>query len=202
LLRRDHLQTEAKNIGYACEKDAKRNFEPWRDQSKIEEVNETTESLHQLKVEEVREEEIELREWNATVQLEEKVLNKKRMQSVDMLDESGYETPGWKKTGVVEWRRKAPTVVREAVVEQRSKVGREDDQSFHGSRASRVDSLPIQLFLGSSLHVKAKGREDASGFQLGEEDGAYAILRAQSRIRFIKSYVCMLEPDRASPRVF
>jgi hypothetical protein len=96
----------------------------------------------------------------------------------------GYEMLGWKKTGVVEWRRKAPTVVREAAVEQRSKVGREDDQSFHGSRASRVDSLPIQLFLGSSLHVKAKGREDASGFQLGEEDSAYAILRAQSRIRF------------------
>jgi hypothetical protein len=61
------FKTEAKNIGYACEKDAKRNFEPWRDQSKIEEVNEMTESLHQLKVEEVREEEIELREWNAMV---------------------------------------------------------------------------------------------------------------------------------------
>lgn len=60
-----HLQTDPKNIDYACEKGAKRNVEPWRDQSKMEEVNETTEERsHRLEVEEVQEE-MELREWNA-----------------------------------------------------------------------------------------------------------------------------------------
>ena len=70
------------------------------------------------------------------------------------------------KSGRSRVEEKARTVVREAAVQQRSKAGREDDKSFHGSRASRVGSLPIRLFLGSSLHVKVKGREDASGLQL------------------------------------
>ena len=62
------FKTDPKNIDYACEKGAKRNFEPWQDQSKMEEVNETTEErLHRLEVEEVQEEEMELWEWNAMV---------------------------------------------------------------------------------------------------------------------------------------
>ena len=60
-----HLQTDPKNIDYACEKGTKRNVESWQDQSKMEEVNETTEERsHRFEVEEVQEE-MELREWNA-----------------------------------------------------------------------------------------------------------------------------------------
>jgi hypothetical protein len=65
------FKTGLKNVGYAYEKGAKRNFELRGDQSKMEEVNETTEKrLHRLMVEEAQEEEIELRERNAMAQLE------------------------------------------------------------------------------------------------------------------------------------
>ena len=54
----------------------------------MEQVNETIEErLHRLEVEEVQEEEMELRKWNAMVQLEGKAMDNKRgMQSADMLD--------------------------------------------------------------------------------------------------------------------
>jgi hypothetical protein len=74
--------------------------------------------LHRLEVEEAQEEEMELRERNAMVQLEEK-----------MMDGRNPDTKcpdGKRRAGRVE--EKALAVVREAVVEQRSKADREDDE--------------------------------------------------------------------------
>jgi hypothetical protein len=97
-LRRDHLQTDPKNVDYAYGKGAKRNFEPWQDQSRMEEVNGTTgRRLHRLEVEGAQEEETELWERNAMAQLEEKMMDGTK---------SGYEMNRWKMAGVVEWKRK------------------------------------------------------------------------------------------------
>lgn len=65
-------------MDYACERGAKRNFEPWRDQSAKEETEE--ERLDRLEAEE--------EEKNAMVELETKTLDAKReMQIADALDE-------------------------------------------------------------------------------------------------------------------
>lgn len=72
------FKTDPKNMDYTCERGAKRNFEPWRDQSGKEETEE--ERLDRLE----REEE----EKNAMVELETKTLDAKReMQIADALDE-------------------------------------------------------------------------------------------------------------------
>ncbi|KAI9884193.1 MAG: Pre-mRNA-splicing factor cwf16 [Watsoniomyces obsoletus] len=72
------FKTDPKNMDYACERGAKRNFEPWRDQSAKEETEE--ERLDRLEQEE--------EEKNAMVELETKTLDAKReMQIADALDE-------------------------------------------------------------------------------------------------------------------
>lgn len=72
------FKTDPKNMDYTCEKGAKRNFEPWRQQGGKEETEE--ERLDRLE----REEE----EKNAMVELETKTLDAKReMQIADALDE-------------------------------------------------------------------------------------------------------------------
>ena len=85
-------------------KGAKRNFEPWRDQSKMEEVNEATEKrLHRREVEEAQQEEMELRERNTMEQLEEKMMDSKRGRTLQMRrTKSGYEMPRWEDVGLVE----------------------------------------------------------------------------------------------------
>ncbi|KAI9727222.1 MAG: hypothetical protein M1834_008482 [Cirrosporium novae-zelandiae] len=71
------FKTDPKNMDYTCEKGAKRNFEPWRNQDAKEETEE--ERLDRIE----REEE----EKNAMVELEAKTLDAKReMQIADALD--------------------------------------------------------------------------------------------------------------------
>lgn len=73
------FKTDPKNMDYTCERGAKRNFEPWRDQSVKEETEE--ERLDRLEQEEEEEK-------NAMVELETKTLDAKReMQIADALDE-------------------------------------------------------------------------------------------------------------------
>jgi len=124
------FKTDSKNIDYAYEKGAKRNFEPWWDQSKMEEVNETTEKrLHRLEVDEAQEEEMELRERNAMAQLEEKMMgNKRGMHIADTLDEIRIRNAQMEKGGRGRVEEKALAIVREAAVEQRSKADRENDE--------------------------------------------------------------------------
>ena len=81
------FKTDPKNMDYTCERGAKRNFEPWRDASKMGEVNETDEErLDRLEREEAEEE--ELKERNAMEELEQKMMESKReIQIADALDE-------------------------------------------------------------------------------------------------------------------
>jgi len=73
------FKTDPKNMDYECEKNAVRNFEPWRDQKAIEETEE--ERLNRLE-EQIEEEE------NAMVRLETKTLDSKREMAIaDALDE-------------------------------------------------------------------------------------------------------------------
>lgn len=72
------FKTDPKNMDYTCERGAKRNFEPWRDQSAKEETEE--ERLDRLEQQE--------EEKNTMVELETKTLDAKReMQIADALDE-------------------------------------------------------------------------------------------------------------------
>ncbi|KAI9846311.1 MAG: hypothetical protein M1837_004164 [Sclerophora amabilis] len=72
------FKTDPKNMDYTCEKGAKRNFEPWREQNDKEETEE--ERLDRLE----REEE----ERNAMAELETKTLDAKREMAIaDALDE-------------------------------------------------------------------------------------------------------------------
>lgn len=80
------FKTDPKNMDYSCEKGAKRNFEPWRDQSG-EKYNETEEqTLDRLEREE--NEENERLERDKMEVLEEKMLDSKREMAIaDALDE-------------------------------------------------------------------------------------------------------------------
>ena len=79
------FKTDPKNMDYTCERGAKRNFEPWRNNQ--EEIDETDEQrLDRLEREEAEEE--ELKERNAMEELEQKMQDSKReMQIADALDE-------------------------------------------------------------------------------------------------------------------
>ncbi|PGH01392.1 hypothetical protein AJ79_07933 [Helicocarpus griseus UAMH5409] len=80
------FKTDPKNMDYACERGAKRNFEPWRE-AKGDEVNETVdETLDRLEREEGEKEERE--ERDKMMELEEKMQDSKREMAVaDALDE-------------------------------------------------------------------------------------------------------------------
>ncbi|KZF20185.1 DUF572-domain-containing protein [Xylona heveae TC161] len=78
------FKTDPKNMDYTCERGAKRNFEPWRDQTHKEETEE--ERLDRLEREEQEEE--EEKERNAMAELENKTTDAKREMAIaDALDE-------------------------------------------------------------------------------------------------------------------
>ncbi|ETN36551.1 uncharacterized protein HMPREF1541_08829 [Cyphellophora europaea CBS 101466] len=80
------FKTDPKNMDYACERGAKRNFESWRDPESTELKETDEERLDRLEREEA--EEAENAERNAMEELEQKMEDSKReMQIADALDE-------------------------------------------------------------------------------------------------------------------
>lgn len=80
------FRTDPKNMDYACERGAKRNFESWRDPESSELKETDEERLDRLEREEA--EEAENAERNAMEELEQKMEDSKReMQIADALDE-------------------------------------------------------------------------------------------------------------------
>jgi hypothetical protein len=80
------FKTDPKNMDYACERGAKRNFESWRDADSSELKETDEERLDRLEREEA--EEAENAERNAMEELEQKMEDSKReMQVADALDE-------------------------------------------------------------------------------------------------------------------
>lgn len=110
------FKTDPKNMDYTCEKGAKRNFEPWREQSGKEETEE--ERLDRLE----REEE----EKNAMVELETKTLDAKReMQIADALDEIRTRNARIERgEGVVD-----AVGLRTAEDEERERIEKEDEEA-------------------------------------------------------------------------
>jgi Saf4/Yju2 protein len=126
--------TDWKNADYTCERGAKRSFEPWRDYSKMAEVNETDEErLDQLQMEEPEEEEEEeereLQERDAMAELEQKRMDNKRdMQIAETLDEiriRNARTERGERGGAGE---NALARIRRAAEEQRSRIDQEHDE--------------------------------------------------------------------------
>jgi hypothetical protein len=122
------FKTDPKNMDYTCERGAKRNFEPWRDQTKMGEVNETDEErLDRLEREEA--EEMEVQERNAMAELEQKMMDSKReMQIADALDEIRTRNARIER-GEREGEEEVLANVRDKAEEERLKAEQEDEEA-------------------------------------------------------------------------
>lgn len=121
------FKTDPKNMDYACERGAKRNFEPWRD-PKAENYNETEqETLDRLEREE--NEYQENMEKDKMAELEEKTLDAKREMAVaDALDEIRTRNARIERNEAQ--NGDVPlAAVREDIGEERLKAEREDEET-------------------------------------------------------------------------
>jgi uncharacterized protein YnzC (UPF0291/DUF896 family) len=126
------FKTDPKNMDYAAEKGAKRNFEPWREKNGVEESEE--ERLDRLE----REEE----EKNAMLELETKTLDAKREMAIaDALDEIRTRNArierGEGGVGVA--------TVRDEKDEERERAEREDEETARRAfmRARTLESIEV-----------------------------------------------------------
>ena len=123
-------------MDYVCEKGAKRNFEPWRDQSG-ERYNETEEETL-ARIEREENEENEKAERDKMEQLEEKMLDSKReMQIADALDEIRTRNARIERGGAL-GEEAALAGVKDVVDVEREKAEKEDEEI--AKRAFMTDS--------------------------------------------------------------
>jgi len=136
------FKTDPKNMDYTCERGAKRNFEPWRDQGKMNEVNETDEErLDRLEREEA--EELEREEKNAMEELEQKMMESKReMQIADALDEIRTRNARIERGEGGGKEESAIATVRDAAEEERIRAEKEDEEAARRAFAE-AEVMPV-----------------------------------------------------------
>ncbi|KAK3076665.1 hypothetical protein LTS18_012401 [Coniosporium uncinatum] len=142
------FKTDPKNMDYACEKGAKRNFEPWREAKLAEETEE--ERLDRLEREEA--------ERDVMKELEAKTLDAKtEMQIADALDEIRT------RNARLERNEKSgdAAVVVDVRDQERERQEREDEEAarraFEGAEGEKIRRLGDELMT-----------DDTDGFDSGE----------------------------------
>lgn len=137
------FKTDPKNMDYVCERGAKRNFEPWRDNKSGNENETEQETLDRLEREE--NEEREQLERDKMAELEEKMLDSKREMAVaDALDEIRTRNARIER-GEALGEETALSYVKDDAEEARLQAEREDEEAarraFMTSTGEKVKRL-------------------------------------------------------------
>lgn len=108
-------------MDYECERNAVRNFEPWRDQKAVDETED--ERLNRLEEQQAEEE-------NAMVRLETKTLDSKREMAIaDALDDIRTRNARNERAGGGEAVLEAMMTIREERDEEVERAAREDEEA-------------------------------------------------------------------------
>ena len=160
------FKTDPKNMDYASEKGAKRNFEPWRERNAIEETEE--ERLDRLEREEQAEGEAET-ERNAMVELESKTLDAKREMAIaDALDEIRTRNARNERAG----GDGTVASVKDEQDEERERAEREDEEAARNAfcKAHLVEEIEISTEEDEELDTEHERRPP------GEQSSSHSIV--------------------------
>jgi len=115
------FKTDPKNMDYECERNAVRNFEPWRDQKAVDETED--ERLNRLEEQQAEEE-------NAMARLETKTLDSKREMAIaDALDDIRTRNARNERSGGGEAVLEAMMTIREERDEEAERMAAEDEEA-------------------------------------------------------------------------
>jgi len=115
------FKTDPKNMDYECERNAVRNFEPWRDQKAVDETED--ERLNRLEEQQAEEE-------NAMARLETKTLDSKREMAIaDALDDIRTRNARNERAGGGEAVLEAMMTIKEERDDEAERAAAEDEEA-------------------------------------------------------------------------
>lgn len=153
------FKTDPKNMDYVCERGAKRNFEPWRE-NKPENANETEEEMLD-RLEREENEERERLERDKMAELEEKMLDSKREMAVaDALDEIRTRNARIER-GEARGEEVALAHVRDEAEEARRKAEQEDEEAARRAFMTATGEKVKRLVEEDVVDDKAATKETA-----------------------------------------
>lgn len=155
------FKTDPKNMDYACERGAKRNFESWRDPESTELKETDEERLDRLEREEA--DEAENADRNAMEELEQKMEESKReMQVADALDEIRQRNARIERGEKGGKEEEALAQVRDLNREQREREEQEDAEAarkaFEAATAEQEKRMSEETGPNGSMEVDESPR--------------------------------------------